>query len=109
MIYCRYLFLKCCFNYKPDVKVCTPFRKVLSSVHNIFPNVFRIEIIFGKCETSLCVVLCQQLVSLGTLQWTPFLLSFSLLLLNHETLTEESEVWSASDVVLDSFGVILPG
>lgn len=81
-----YLFLKCCSNLMPGVKVHTPLRKV--SLH-IFPKVSGIIMtffFFGKCETGLCF-LCQQFFwhkknarRTGTLPFAQFLF----ILVNHE-------------------------
>ncbi len=81
------LFMKCCVGFTPDVTGHTPSKKFnfcLISPQNICPKVLGIiKIFFGKCETSLCVLLVSSGFCLGTLPWMPFLPSL-FLLLNHE-------------------------
>ncbi len=60
--------------------------------------------IFGKCETSLCVLLVSSDFCLGTLPWMPFLPSLFLIVESWTlTLIEASEACSSLDVVLGSF------
>ncbi len=58
------LIMKCCFGFTPDVTGHTPSKKCnfcRISSQNICPKVLGIiNIHFGKCETSLCVLFGQQ-------------------------------------------------
>ena len=71
MLYCWHhvLFIKRCAIFMPDVTGCTPSKKFnfwLISPQNVSPKVMRIfKMLFGKCETSLCVLLWQQWFSPG--------------------------------------------
>ncbi len=60
--------------------------------------------IFGKCETSLCVLFGQQWLYLGTLPRMPFLPGLFLIVESWTlTLIEASAACSSLDVVLGSF------
>ncbi len=58
------LFMKCCVGFTPDVMGHAPSKKFnfcLIRPQNMCPKILGIiKIIFGKCETSLCVLFGQQ-------------------------------------------------
>ncbi len=98
------LFMKCCVGFTPDVTGHIPSKKLnfcLISPQNICLKVLGIiDIFFGKCETSLCVLFGQQWL----LPWMPFLPSLFLIVESWTlTLIEASEACSSLDVVLGSF------
>ncbi len=101
-------FMKCCVVYTSDVTGYTPSKKFnfcLISPQNSCPKVFGIiKIFFGKCETSLYVLLVCSGFCLGTLPWIAFLYSLFLIVESWTlTLIEASEACSSLDVVLCSF------
>ncbi len=77
------LFMKCCFGFTPDVTGHTPSKKCnfcRISPQNICPKVLGIiNIHFGKCETSLCVLFGQQWLLPWNSPWMPFLPSLFLI------------------------------
>ncbi len=77
------LFMKCCVGFMPDVTGhirSKKFNFCLISPQNICPKVLGIiNIFFGKCETSLCVLFVSDGFCLGTLPWMSFLPSLFLI------------------------------
>ncbi len=106
LVWCSFYEMLCCFDAKCNGTHTFQKVKLLShqSTEYLPKSLGDNQDIFGKCETSLCVLFGQQWLLPWTLPWMPFLPSFFLIVESWTlTLIEASEACSSLDVVLGSF------